>query len=146
MADETKLAFFHQNRTTHNLANHLKLISNRKSRSLLSKLRLGTLDLEIESSRKHKIQREERFCKICDTKQTENELHFLLNCPSLSKCREPFLNKIASFSDLFPTLSPVAKIEYLFFNENLSLPELTTASDMLVSLKETRDNILLLDS
>ena len=75
--------------------------------------------------------------------RVENELHFLLHCPSLSKCRDPFLDKIATFNSLFETLSPTSQIKYMFFNENLSLPELTTASDMLLTLKENRDIILL---
>ena len=52
------------------------------------------------------------------------------------------MDKIAAFNSIFITLSPASKIKYLFFNENLSLPELTTASDMLFALKESRDILL----
>ena len=55
MSEETKLTLLYNSNNSHKLAQHLCCIDSRKKRSLLSKLRLGTLDLEIESGRKHQI-------------------------------------------------------------------------------------------
>ena len=126
----------------YNITIKINYFATKKKRSLTSKLRLGTLDLEIEINRKHKIPREERFCKLCETGEVENEVHFILNCPILSQCREPFLNMLTLKNKHFPQFSPDAKIKYLYFNESLPKAELAIAADMLESLKYKRDALL----
>ena len=141
MSEETKLTLLNGCKPKYVLSNYLNTIQIKKKRSLLSKLRLGTLDLEVEKSRKHKIPRAERFCKLCNTGVVEDEIHFILNCPILSQSREPFLNALASQNIHFSQLSPEQKVKYLFFNETLSDSELLIAVDMLASLKEERHTI-----
>ena len=142
ISEETKLAFLSGCKTKYALSNYLNTIQIKKKRSLLSKLRLGTLDLEIEKSRRHKIPRAERICKLCSTGIVEDEIHFILNCPILAQSREPFLNSLATQNINFLLLSPEAKVRYLFFNEALPDPELIIAVDMLASLKNERDALL----
>ena len=142
MSEETKLTFLTGCKNKYALSNYLDSIPSRKKRSLISKLRLGTLDLEIETNRKHKIPRAERLCKLCDTGEVENEVHFILNCPTLSQCRETFLNSLSAINIHFSQLPPESKIKYLFFNESLPEPELFIAADMLECLKVKRDALL----
>ena len=142
MADETKLTFFHRSKDSFKLASHLNAIANRKKRSLFSKFRLGTFDLEVESQRKNKTPREERICKICDTKEIENEIHFLLTCPTLSKSREPYLDNLQLLNSSFQSMSSEAKLEYMFFNSQLPQAELSVVADMLCCLKDYRDILL----
>lgn len=141
MENETKLTLLKNSKYLNKLPNYLRCIDSRRKRTLLSKLRLGTLDLEIETSRKDKIPRSERFCKLCNTGEVENEAHFILNCPALSHCRENYINSL-SFNKSFACMTTDSKIKYLYFNENLSNKELFIAADMLCCLKDTRDAFL----
>ena len=64
-------------------------VRNKRNRSLLSRLRAGCLDLEIETGRWRGIQREDRICKLCNN-GIENEIHFLFHCCRLEHIREPY--------------------------------------------------------
>lgn len=137
--NETKLSLLKNCKSQTKASKYLNSLASRKKRSLFSKLRLGTLDIEIENSRKHKIPRAERLCKLCETGEVENEIHFILNCPALSPCREHFINLLSTHNVSFARMSPKAKITYLYFNENLPNRELVVAADLLCCLKDTRD-------
>ena len=137
MENESKLTLLKNCKSQNKPSNYLKLIANRKQRSLLSKLRLGTLDLEIEKSRKHNIPRAERHCKLCNTGEVENEIHFILNCPALSHSRESYIKTLSS-DHSFMRRSPESKVKYLYFNENLPDKQLILAADMLSCLKDRR--------
>ena len=65
---------------TNTPAKYLNRLEIRKKRSLVCKLRLGTLDLEIEKSRRLNIPRSERVCKICNSGEVEDVVHFILKC------------------------------------------------------------------
>ena len=54
------------------------MIENYILKILITKLRLGILNLEIVLSRYVGIPREERFCKVCDSDLVEDEMHFVL--------------------------------------------------------------------
>ena len=59
---------------------YLKLHMNRYRRSLVTKIRLGVLPINIELGRRKKQKLEERTCPSCPD-QIEDETHFLLTCP-----------------------------------------------------------------
>ena len=75
-------------------APYLSKIHGRSVRSLFSKLRLGTLPLEIETGRHIQIDSNKRFCKLCHSDKIGNEIHFLFDCPALDATRKPLLDKI----------------------------------------------------
>ena len=141
ISKETKLYLLNNCKNQNKRSNYLNLLASRNKRSLFSKLRLGTLALEVETNRKYNIPRAERYCKICNTGMVENEIHFIFNCPLLSNCREPFINSLSE-NKAFTQMSQESKIKYLFFNEHLSVRELNIAADLLERLNETRDKIL----
>ena len=58
----------------------------------ISKMRLSSHNLFIETGRHKNITRDKRFCKICTT-EIEDEYHFLLVCPIYSTLRTKFLKK-----------------------------------------------------
>ena len=141
--NETKLKFFRNSKPSNKLPNYVKILSGRKKRSSLSKFRLGTLDLEIEKGRRKKnIPRSERICKICNSKQPEDEIHFILSCPALSSHRDPYIPKITSFNKHFTYLSDEEKVQYLYFNESLPTDTLETAATLLETLIERRQFLL----
>ena len=51
-------------------------------RNILTKFRISSHKLEIEKGRYMNIPAEQRICRLCKL-DVENEIHFLLECPSL---------------------------------------------------------------
>ena len=139
---ETKLSFFKNCKSLNKISNYLNTLYGRSQRSNLSRLRLGTLDLEIEKGRRRNISRSERHCKICNSIEVENAEHLILFCPALSQCRDPFINKITSINSNFASMSPEYKVKYLYFNEKLPHNILEISANLLVSLTETRRSLL----
>jgi hypothetical protein len=139
---ETKLTLFNRSKAVNKPASYLNRIEIRKKRSLVSKLRLGTLDLEIEKGRRQNIPRTDRVCKLCNSGEVEDVVHFILNCPRLGDIRKNYTVKLAASSNLFSILSQEEKIKKLYFTENIGEQDLILATDMLHSLKDCRNNIL----
>jgi hypothetical protein len=52
-------------------------------RNILSKFRISSHNVEIEKGRYMNIPAEQRICRLCKL-DVENEIHFLLECPSLA--------------------------------------------------------------
>ena len=63
---------------------YLDIIHESKYRISLTKLRLSSHELAVESGRKHNIPENERTCKNCYLGLIENEYYFLLVCPKFS--------------------------------------------------------------
>ena len=142
ISSQSKLNLYQKMERTFKVAPYLVTINNRKKRSLFTKLRLGTLKLEVETGRWNKTNKNERFCKLCTGNKVETESHFLFDCPALSDVREPLLNNIF---ELHPNLifrSSEDKTIKLFFNECLDIPSLELASTLLYNLISHRDNLL----
>ena len=94
ISNQNKLNLYQKMECTFKIAPYLTTLDTRKKRSLFTKLRLGTLKLEIETGRWNKINKNERFCKLCPENKVETESHFLFDCPALSLVRDPFLKDI----------------------------------------------------
>ncbi len=60
------------------------------SSGLLAKLKCGVLPLAIETGRFKNIDRELRFCRVCDKNIVESEYHHLLHCEPLSHIRDGY--------------------------------------------------------
>ena len=142
MHAESKLMYFKNGKHTLSLSNYLSKIGNRDSRTLLSKLRLGVLPLEIEKGRQYNLSRSERICKFCQTNSVEDELHFLFECPVFETSRSISINLISNVHPNFHLYSSEHKLNYLYFNENLSKYILRISSDMLSKLFEERKKLI----
>ena len=76
---------------------YLDKVIGRHFRSALARFRCSNHSLEIEVGRRNRVETEDRLCKLClanGIQYIENELHFLLVCPSLHSLRIRFLPKI----------------------------------------------------
>ena len=51
-----------------------------QGRRILCQLRGGTLSLRIEEGRWEGLEREERICRTCGSKEVEDEQHFIEDC------------------------------------------------------------------
>ena len=71
---------------------YLDVIKETHLRSTLSKLRLSSHLLNIETDRHDNIDIGQRICKCCNMKNIESEYHFLLVCPLYSSLRKKHLS------------------------------------------------------
>ena len=55
----------------------------------------------------------ERTCQICNSDETEDEMHFLFNCPRYNDLRQIFIAKSVETCEGFLSLSDEQKIKYL---------------------------------
>ena len=66
---------------------------NFSQRRLITKFRISCHNLEIETGRYKNIPADQRICKLCN-QNVEDEIHFLLECNSLSQARNQILDGI----------------------------------------------------
>ena len=59
-----------------------------------------------------------------------------------SDCRNEGLNKLHYLNPAISQKSNLAKVKYLFFNENTPIQLLDAAAEMLLSLYNTRESLL----
>ena len=81
---------------------YLELVHNRNQRSWLTRIRISSHHLGIETGRWGKpkpIPIADRLCKYCSDSKIDNESHFLLGCVT-------FLNKTRCFENKLSTLVP----------------------------------------
>ena len=64
---------------------------SKNNRSLISRLRSGTLPIAIELLRyrtgNNRIPQDMRLCKSCNSNSVENEFHFIFNCTHYTDIR-----------------------------------------------------------
>ena len=93
-----------------------------RSRQALAKLRCSNHYLEIEKARHNKfkdIPREHRLCKICKHNKTEDEWHFLFECPGYNRIRHINLgnptcyNHARKYRDAFLSLPNLNLAKYI---------------------------------
>ena len=75
------------------LSEYLKILQHKKYRNAISKLRLSSHRLAIESGRYTGTERQNRKCIFCTTNDIEDEFHFVLICPSYQNLRMQFIKR-----------------------------------------------------
>lgn len=73
------------------LEQYLNCVTQNKYKYALSRFRLSSHNLAIETGRYVGIPREERLCVFCNMKTIENEFHFLSVCPLYIDLRRKYL-------------------------------------------------------
>ena len=72
---------------------YLNVIKESNLSNLLSRFRLSSHDLLIETGRYNGVPRHMRICKCCNMNVIENEFHFLLVCPLFRELRKKYFKK-----------------------------------------------------
>ena len=105
-------------------------------RSIKTKLRCGTSELEIERGRYDSVPRDQRRCRCCTTGAVECSFHYLMRCPLHSRARAQFFTTIDTFvrssRDHFgwSRMSPVERWRFLLGDGPPSEPaDFVTGSD-----------------
>ena len=94
---------------------YLTKIKNPAKRIEMTKFRLSNHNLMIESGRHKNIPRESRICPFgCNS--VENEIHFLLLCPTYTAPRSEMIEYVISLRPHFTFYSNVEKFQFLLQN------------------------------
>jgi Reverse transcriptase (RNA-dependent DNA polymerase) len=112
----------------HGLEEYLSVAIDKRHLTALTRLRLRSHNLAIETGRHESIEREQRLCVYCNAVEIEDEVHFLLFCKLYEELRRPLipfiseLNTNDAFVFLLHSTAPnivrlVAKFIYLAFIE-----------------------------
>ena len=94
ISEKPKLCTYVKVKKQYETEPYLRAMLLKHKRSLISRLRTGTLSLQIELGRFAKIPREQRICNLCKS-DVEDEVHFMFNCPELADVRQPFYEKVS---------------------------------------------------
>ncbi len=113
-----KLVFYSSFKTDQSKSIQLDLIKNTRHRQSLAKLRSGNHNLRIETGRHclPKIPENLRICQYCESRDIENETHFLLECTFNKSKREKLHNDITLKYPCYINLNKKNKILFLFNN------------------------------
>jgi hypothetical protein len=115
---------------------YVSLNLSRNQRSVLAQLRCGILPLEIETGRYSGVSEENRLCKICNSGEIENEVHFVFNCSMYQHERLEFSSAVQGKYNNFTNLQANVKLYILFTLEPRLLAK------FVVKILEKRQNSL----
>ena len=114
-AENSKLRTYAIFKTEKGRENYLTDIKNIEVRKQVTKFRLSNHQLRIETGRHDQIPVEQRLCPFCqDT--TEDELHFLLVCPTYNCMRSTLLTAATSQTPELLNFELNQKFEYIMKN------------------------------
>ena len=114
-----KLELYRNIKQTLELEEYCKLNLKRSQRSIIAKLRLGILPINIELGRYNNTPREDRLCTVCDKQEVEDEKHLLFSCPVYANERRILLTSASHHIPNFNLLNKDDKIKLLTTHINL---------------------------
>ena len=97
-------------------------LPNYSDRKLLAKLRIGAHRLRIETDRfsgAGYIPPSDRVCQNCDLDRTEDECHFLVECPAYKEPRNILFESIATRNRFFHSYNTKQKFIWLLTSDDL---------------------------
>jgi hypothetical protein len=104
-----KLRTYRKFKTSFGLEPYLTCVKEKHIRSEYCKFRLSAHKLNIEMGRyvmhPRRLLPEERICNLCNNNQMEDEIHFLLLCPSYEEKRKDLIAKIILTFPCFASLN-----------------------------------------
>ena len=109
----TKLGTYKLFKTSLKKENYLRLPLDKQSLFSFSRLRVSNHKLEIELGGYKNILPIERYCRLCNLNQIEDEFHFIMSCSVYSQHREQLFQQIKCFVPSFDTLPLSEKFIFL---------------------------------
>ena len=99
--------------------NYRHVIKNRDVRKCFTQFRISAHQLAIERGRYKNIKADERFCKCCQAKEIEDEIHCLEKCQTSSNEREKLFSYIEKSCNNSSNLSEENKFIWLMTSEDI---------------------------
>ena len=87
---QPKMEYYCKFKEDFEFEHYLVHIKNEKHRKELTRFRLSSHSLEIETGRYNNIERSNRICKLCTQNVVESKYHFLLCCTAYSDLRKDY--------------------------------------------------------
>jgi len=99
---------------------YIESLSIKKYQRAISRFRVSSHRLGIETGRHQKpyIPPERRVCKFCDSKNVDDELHFLIHCDFHSTARQTFYSHLRHLITNFDTLKDMDKFREILVSTN----------------------------
>ncbi len=92
--EKAKLDFLAAVKPVFGVEPYIRMNISRYERSLLSQLRYGVLQIQLETGRYQNETRNNRLCRICNGGAIEDQQHFVLECPAYNIRRGMFIENI----------------------------------------------------
>ncbi len=112
--EKPKLDFFSCIKPNFCVEPYIKLNISRYERSLLSQLRYGILQIQLETGRYKQEDRNNRLCKICNGGEVEDQCHFVFKCPAYMIRRSIFNDNAKIKIPHWDNLDDISKFKLLF--------------------------------
>lgn len=110
-----KLRTYKELKLSSGTENYLTTNMEKYNRSLITKIRIGTLPINIETGRYKNQPVEERKCPKC-TNAVEDEKHFLMDCPLYKELRQELYRKVQDKTGIDATELNRGELFYLLLN------------------------------
>ena len=140
-----KLRSFAKLKSNFQLERYLLNMKNHKAKRLLTKLRISSHNLHIETGRYHKPKKtplQQRICYFCNSHSVEDELHLILDCTFYDEFRSTLFTKLEAICD-FNQLSDIEKFKLIMSANNGDIDFCLPIGTFLISCFEKRDNTIL---
>ena len=92
---------------------YLQIVENLDYRRSITRIRISSHKLQIESGRYNNTPRELRFCNKCNENMIEDEIHFLLHCQKYNSARTKLYDLLHENVARFFDLNDTNKLIYL---------------------------------
>ena len=101
--NQGKLRTFKKFKTNLDFENYITEISYIKHRQAVTKLRISSHRLPVESGRYNNIPFDQRICRHCNLNEVGNEQHYLMQCsnPTFNEIRSNFILKLHQINNSF---------------------------------------------
>ena len=96
MEVSSSLSLFRNLKYSYQPAPYLYKVLNKKYRNAISKLRLSSHPLLVETGRYTGVPREQRKCTLCELNDIEDEYHFVLRCSKYQTLRDVYIPRYYS--------------------------------------------------
>ena len=96
MEVSSSLLLFWNLKYSYQPAPYLYKVLNKKCRNAISKLRLSSHPLLVETGRYTGVPREQRKCTLCELNDIEDEYHFVLRCSKYQTLRDVYIPRYYS--------------------------------------------------
>jgi len=115
--ESSKLGTYALLKTKPGISGYITEVSSTKDRIAISKLRLSNHKLNIETGRFYNLDETRRFCPFCES-QVENEIHFIISCPTYRVLRDSLFLQIQENGRFVELLSDKEKFIYILAEPN----------------------------
>ena len=92
-ANNSVLDLYRYVKTEFGYANYLDHVRNKSLRHEITKIRVSSHTLRIQTGRygRNRLERNERLCMYCDNRLIDDEYHFICECPKLDYIRAKYI-------------------------------------------------------